>query len=134
MLRVAQLEKAFDFYNLQLFGGRLTRPRFMVRKMKHDLARYYEPEPGHPAGLIVMNSARRHPWTWRSTLVHELLHISVGLGGNDVHGADFTAEANRVGALMGLEPCELEESWCWPHHHIDGEPEDGEVSGNMMDD
>ena len=42
------------------------------------------------------------------SLLHEMCHLAAGVVG---HGDEFLREANRVGAMIGVEP-----------HHIDGTP------------
>lgn len=131
-LSAASIRKAFDFYNQKLFGGRLSMPKFRVCRMTNDYARWYAPSEELPAGLLVMSSCR-HPFSWRVTLVHELIHMAVPLTDADHHGPLFTAEANRVGALLGLEECDLTESWYWPRHHEVATPlDDSEAS--ILDD
>ncbi len=132
MLRVADIQAAFDAYNIQLFGGRLTQPRILVRNMKTDLARWYTPDAGRPRGCIVLAGNKRHPGGWRASLVHEMVHVAIAEEENDDHGPLFTAECNRVGAILGVEPCEVWDSWNWPSHHEDVEPADGS-SANFMD-
>ncbi len=126
-----EVERTFHIYNATLFGNRLYLPRIQVRSMKTDLARWYEPEPEFAQGLLILNKTKRHPWGWRSSLLHEMIHISVPWPEADHHGPLFTAEANRVGRLMGLEECEVHEAWNWPMHHLshtfetlDGSPPD----------
>lgn len=115
-MRRTEVVKTFHEYNHLLFGGRLQEPDITVRKLKTDLARWHEPVGEWPAGLLVMNSALRHPWTWRATLLHELIHIAVPED-DDTHGTLFTAECNRIGELLGLESCDVSDAWNWPNHH-----------------
>ncbi len=126
-MRRADVVKTFHEYNHLLFGGRLQEPDIMIRRMRHDLARWYEPDGAHPAGLLIINPAMKHPWTWRSTLCHEMIHIATP--DDEAHGAIFTAECNRVGGLIGLEPCDVSDSWNWPGHHAVVVPLDGTVFG-----
>lgn len=131
-LSAASIRKAFVFYNERLFGGRLTEPKFRACFMKNDWARWYEPREDLPAGLMVL-STQRHPFSWRATLVHEMIHMAVPLTDADHHGPLFLAEANRVGALLGLEECDITDAWYWPRHHEAATPlDDSEAS--ILDD
>lgn len=131
-LTVASLRKAFAFYNERLFGGRLTEPKFRVCRMKSDLARWYSPSDELPAGLMVVAGNLKHDWGWQATLVHELCHVAVPEMEADHHGPLFTAEANRVGALLGVEFCHEDDAWCWPLHGFDIVPCDGSAA-NILD-
>jgi hypothetical protein len=128
MPRKADIVRTFEEYNFLLFGGRLTLPDIMVRKMKRDYARWYEPDGTHPAGLLVLDSSR-HQWTWRSTLLHEMCHIAVPED-SDEHGSAFIAEANRVGAIIGLEPCDPGSGWTWPSHALVHGAEETDMFGD----
>ncbi len=132
-MRRAEVVKTFHEYNDLLFGGRLAEPDVLIRRMKTDLARWYAPDGAYPAGLLVMNPALKHPWTWRSTLCHEMVHIAVP-DEEDEHGSRFTEECNRVGALIGLEPCDVSDSWNWPSHHATVVPLDGTVTATWEQD
>lgn len=132
-MRKSEIERVFDTYNAVLFGGRLQLPDIMVRRMA-DCARWYEPEldhspPKYTQGLLVMSSTALHRMTWRSTLLHEMCHMAVPEHENDHHGPLFTAECNRVGSLIGLDECDISDSWCWPAHHLDIE----EAEANILD-
>lgn len=131
MLRVRDVLAAFHDLNSRFFGGRLGVPKLAIRRMKHDLARWYSPDTDYPAGLVVLHSGT-HPWTWRSTLLHEMVHIAVPTDEADHHGPLFTAEANRVGALLGLDACEVSDAWNWPCHHEASLPSYGDE--NILDD
>ncbi len=131
-LKVAEIERVFEEYNHFFFQDRLTLPDIAVRRMKTDLARWYAPCDEYPGGLLVMNGSVAHPWTWRSTLLHELVHIYVPDEDHE-HGPKFTAECNRIGRIMGLEPCDLSESWTWPGHHELVVPVDGSLTDEWED-
>jgi hypothetical protein len=124
-MRRADVVKTFHEYNEILFGGRLQEPDVILRRMKTDLARWYSPDGAYPAGLLVLNTGLRHPMTWRSTLLHEMIHIATPE--DEDHGTAFTVECNRVGGLIGLEPCDVSDSWNWPGHHELVVPLDGTV-------
>jgi hypothetical protein len=136
-MRKPEIERAFEMYNAVLFGGRLQLPAIMVRRMI-DCARWYEPEPEwadsdkphYGLGLLVMSMSADHKGTWRATLLHEMVHMAVPGDEADHHGPVFTAECNRVGALIGIEHVEIEDSWCWPSHHLNLEP----YETNILDD
>lgn len=133
-MRKAEIERVFETYNAVLFGGRLQLPNIMIRRMK-ACAVWYEPEPerdkdrlepdyyaSNPGlGLLILSSSAKHHMTWRASLLHEMIHMAVPVEENDYHGKIFLAECNRVGLLIGLEPCELEDAWNWPAHHLDVE-------------
>ncbi len=139
-MRKPEIERVFEMYNAVLFGGRLQLPNIMVRRMG-DCARWYEPEPERDVGrlepdyyaqnpglgLLVMSSTAHHKMTWRSTLLHEMVHMAVPVDENDHHGPVFTAECNRVAAIIGLEPCDISDSWCWPAHHLDLEEDEPNI-------
>lgn len=130
----AEIVRTFEIYNATLFGGRLELPDILVRRM-NDCARWYEPEPdmrhtdkpGRTRGLLVISSSALHRMTWRGTLLHEMIHIAVPEHENDFHGPLFTAECNRVGVLIGLEPVDVHDAWNWPAHHLDHEEDDPNI-------
>lgn len=139
-MRKPEIERVFEMYNAVLFGGRLQLPNIMVRRMR-DCARWYEPEPQRDRGdyvdshnlglgLLILSSTAFHKFTWRATLLHEMIHMAVPVEDIDPHGPLFVAECNRVADVIGLDHVEPEDAWNWPSHHLDDEPADEQ---NILD-
>lgn len=135
MPKRADILRTFEMYNAVLFGSRIQVPDVMVRRMG-DCARWYAPEldmhdsdkPGRTRGLLILSSSALHKMTWRGTVLHEMIHMIVGLDDeNDYHGQLFTAECNRVGVQIGLEPVDVHDAWNWPAHHLDLEEDDSNI-------
>lgn len=131
----ADVVATFDDYNVLFFGGKLSRPKFRLQAMKNFYALFHWPCPQHPAGLLILSCtpAPKHFLGWRGTLLHEMIHIWLSEHDeNDVHGAAFTRECNRIGRVLGLSDVDLDDAGRWPAHHLNRE-EAGEA-GNILDD
>jgi len=123
-----EVRQQFILYNTAFFGGALPNIPIHFRKLKNADAHYWDPYPGKPNGLIVIDPASDFPCGWRGLLLHELLHAwletwrvdEFDTGDVQDHGPVFTAEANRIGRLLGLPDVDESESWCWPGAAFEG--------------
>lgn len=109
-------------YSDLAFGG-VLRPTVHWRRMNcYGLC--HEPSGKHPYGLIVLSTTLGRQVRWEEVLLHEMVHCYLdvmfprddeyALGVIPFHGPMFTAEANRVGALLGLPEVDEEHAWSWP--------------------
>ena len=120
-----ELEATFFAYNKLLFGGKLPYIPVHRRRMACN-AFWEEPtdaDPRYPTGLICISTSVEMTCGWQGALLHEQIHASCyykggpdefALGESPDHGPHFTAEANRVGALLGFPPVCVDLAWNWP--------------------
>lgn len=125
------LHDHFRMINQLFFGGVLPPVAIHWRRMRgYGLSE--EPTPRHPLGLICLSTGEMPPCGWQGVMLHEAIHLRLDMDGIDEghegtvphHGPIFTAECNRIGAILGLEEVEIEDSWAWPYsnHYSEVEP------------
>lgn len=122
-----EIHEQFRTFNADFFGGALPEVPIHWRRMLAYGA-CCEPCPKYPHGLIELSTMHMPPCGWRGVLLHEMVHLHLDQRGVDewdsgevaYHGPRFTAECNRIGALLGLPEYGDEASWYWPHAHLEG--------------
>jgi hypothetical protein len=128
------VETFFGLLNTNAFGGAL--PEIPVHYCR--MRAYGAAEPAtdrYPHGRIFLGTMT--PWPpcgWVGVLLHEMVHVYLDLQGVDeyehgtpaYHGPRFTAECNRIGAVLGWPPVEEHDSGAWPHVHTWGDCEPDE--------
>lgn len=121
-----EILEQFRIFNADFFSGKLPEVPIHWRRMA-AYGTYCEPDARHPFGYIELSVDEQPPGRWRGTLLHEMIHLFLDSLGVDEfeagevpdHGPRFTAECNRIGALLGIpEYCDAS-SWYWPHAHLD---------------
>lgn len=119
----SELVAMFDKYNKALWGGALPRPALRWRYSRATYGCWTPPCEKHPRGEIWISSGPRGDSPaegWHATLLHEMVHHALWHSGEDEHdghehhGSAFTTEANRLGQVLGVAPCDEDEAPFWP--------------------
>lgn len=136
------LRKVFDRCNSEHFGGVLP-PVDLETTLEHEYGSFCPPCGEHPFGVIYVNTRLTAQLLcgWRGVLLHELIHAYLFFMSPEVdeldadevayHGPVFAAEANRIGATLGLPRVDESSSWAWPW--CCDEEEEPEPSGEGLD-
>ena len=104
------MAQTFDEYNAKYFGGRLARPRFILRCNPNHWG-YYQPNATYnritrrttvksPGTLFLNGNYSREERDWIGTMLHEMIHMYINTvlrkyPVND-HGQDFYNIAMRI--------------------------------------
>jgi hypothetical protein len=90
------LERYFHQYNDKYFNGELPEPVIRWADLKH-FGHYYQEDGQHIIELAEW--MRKNNTLWRSTLLHELVHLKLRNRKCKVHGRVFHNEMKRLANL-----------------------------------
>lgn len=100
-----EIKNEYDRLNEKYFEGRLPKnlefgTEEWTRDLGHTGITYFEDDEPVEIDIISNEDSRFHNGPWTNTLLHEMVHISVGC--DEDHGPIFQNECRRVEEMMEM--------------------------------